>query len=139
GEQQPLQARNALRHLRRREQLRSGGAGQRTRRRLVQLQQPCLRRRRHALLASELSKLFERSNGSGTARQCLSPAAPCDKRQPTMPTRLLCCVAAVAAASCIKRVGPSPGDDRTIIAGVTLPFAEPGEIPEGSEVSWDFG
>jgi hypothetical protein len=56
-----------------------------------------------------------------------------------MRTRLLCCVAAALATSCIKRVSPTPPDERTTYSGIALPFGQQGEIPEGSTVIWDFG
>jgi hypothetical protein len=56
-----------------------------------------------------------------------------------MGTRLLCCVAALAAVSCIKRVTPSPPDDRTTVSGAPVNFDEKAEIPPDSQVIWDFG
>src|SRR6267142_3102265 len=56
-----------------------------------------------------------------------------------MRTRLLCCAAAVLATSCIKRVSPTPGAERTTVSGVPLPFSEREEVPEGTQVIWDFG
>jgi hypothetical protein len=56
-----------------------------------------------------------------------------------MRTRLLCCLAALFASACIKRVSPAPGDDRGTLSGVPLVFGQPDEIPEGTEVSWNFG
>lgn len=59
-----------------------------------------------------------------------------------MRTRLLPCAAAVAvlASSCIKRVAPDPGEDRSAIASVPVSFGQRGELPpEGGEILWDFG
>jgi len=56
-----------------------------------------------------------------------------------MRTRLLCCVAAAVAISCIKRVSPTPPGERTTYSGIALPFGQPGEIPPDSTVIWDFG
>jgi hypothetical protein len=56
-----------------------------------------------------------------------------------MGTRLLCCVAALAAVSCIKRVFPGPPDDRTTVSGVPVRFDEKAEVPPDSKVIWDFG
>lgn len=56
-----------------------------------------------------------------------------------MRTRLLCCIAALSTAACIKRVSPTPPDERRAFTGVPLPFVEPSGIPEGSQVLWDFG
>lgn len=51
----------------------------------------------------------------------------------------LVCLAAVLATSCIKRVAPSPGEDRNTLSGVPLRFGQPQELPEGTAISWDFG
>ena len=56
-----------------------------------------------------------------------------------MRNRLLLCVAAVLATSCIKRVAPTPPDERASISGAPLTFTEPAALPEGSQVIWDFG
>ena len=56
-----------------------------------------------------------------------------------MPTRLLRCALAVLAASCVKRVAPSPGADRTVYAGTPVVFGAPADLPEGTEIIWDFG
>lgn len=56
-----------------------------------------------------------------------------------MRNRLLLCAAAVLASSCIKRVGPTPPDERAGISGAPLAFAESADLPEGSQVFWDFG
>ncbi|MGZ6144241.1 MAG: PKD domain-containing protein, partial [Myxococcales bacterium] len=56
-----------------------------------------------------------------------------------MRTRLLLCVAAVLASSCIKRIAPEPGEDRTGISGVPVAFGQRGEVPQEGEVLWDFG
>src|SRR5437868_1951857 len=52
---------------------------------------------------------------------------------------LLFCAAAILATSCIKRVAPNPPDERTTVNGVPLPFSERAELPEGTQVVWDFG
>ena len=56
-----------------------------------------------------------------------------------MRNRLLLGVAAVLASSCIKRVAPTPPDERSSTSGAPLAFAESAELPEGSQVIWDFG
>lgn len=56
-----------------------------------------------------------------------------------MRTRLLVCVLVALAASCVKRIAPSPGDTRTTISGFVVRFGEPQEIPEGTQVTWSFG
>ena len=56
-----------------------------------------------------------------------------------MRTRLLCCAAVILATSCIKRVAPNPPDERTSVNGVPLAFSERAELPEGTQVIWDFG
>ena len=56
-----------------------------------------------------------------------------------MRTRLLLGVAAVLASSCIQRVGPTPPDERSATSGTPLDFAESASLPEGSQVTWDFG
>src|SRR5437763_3976301 len=50
-----------------------------------------------------------------------------------------CALAAVLAASCVKRVAPSAGDDRSATSGVVLAVGADMEVPEGTEVTWDFG
>ena len=52
---------------------------------------------------------------------------------------LACCALAALAASCVKRVAPSVGDDRTTMSGVPLTFGADSELPEGTRVTWDFG
>src|SRR5258708_10263199 len=56
-----------------------------------------------------------------------------------MRPRLLCSIAAALAVSCIKRVAPTPPQERPAYSGVALPFGQPGEIPPESKVTWDFG
>jgi PKD repeat protein len=51
--------------------------------------------------------------------------------------RVVC--AALLCASCVKRVGPSVGGDRTVGSGVPQPFGEAQELPEGTSITWDFG
>jgi len=53
--------------------------------------------------------------------------------------RLLCSLALLAAVSCIKRVAPTPGEDRTTLSGVWLRFGQPQQLPEGTTITWDFG
>ena len=55
-----------------------------------------------------------------------------------MRTRLLVCVLAALAASCVKRVAPSPGDTRTTLSGFVV-VRRPQEMPEGTQVAWSFG
>src|SRR5438105_459171 len=56
-----------------------------------------------------------------------------------MRIRLLCCAAALLAFSCVKRIAPSPGEDRTTLSGVWLRFGQIQQLPEGTEIIWDFG
>ncbi|MFN2546851.1 MAG: PKD domain-containing protein [Myxococcales bacterium] len=49
------------------------------------------------------------------------------------------CSLFLLASSCIKRVGPDPGSDRAALAGIPVAFGQREEVPEGSEVVWDFG
>jgi len=56
-----------------------------------------------------------------------------------MRSRLLVCVLAALAASCVKRIAPSPGDNRTTLSGFVLRFGEQQEIPEGTQIAWSFG
>lgn len=56
-----------------------------------------------------------------------------------MRSRLLLCAALACAVSCVKRVAPSAGEDRTTTSGVRQSFGGGGEVPSGSEVTWDFG
>lgn len=55
-----------------------------------------------------------------------------------MRTALVFC-AVLLAAGCVKRVAPSPGEDRTILSGVPLRFGQAQELPEGTTITWDFG
>jgi hypothetical protein len=55
-----------------------------------------------------------------------------------MRTRLAVC-ALLFAAACVKRIAPSPGEDRNSLSGVPLRFGQPQELPEGTTISWDFG
>lgn len=53
---------------------------------------------------------------------------------------LLCAAALATLASCAHtRVPAYAGEDRTAQSGVPGMFAIPGELPEGTEVIWDFG
>lgn len=54
-----------------------------------------------------------------------------------MRTRLLCCL--LVLLSCAKRINPDPGASRTTYSGVSLRFGEPQEVPEGTQILWDFG
>jgi hypothetical protein len=56
-----------------------------------------------------------------------------------MRLRLACCALALLAVSCVKRIAPSAGDDRTVVSGVPLVFGADTELPEGTEATWDFG
>src|SRR5260221_3604099 len=56
-----------------------------------------------------------------------------------MRTRLLCCIAAALAVSCINRVALTPPQERTAYSGVALPFGQAGEIPPEPKVLWAFG
>lgn len=51
---------------------------------------------------------------------------------PVVCTALLC-------ASCVKRVAPSAGDDRTAGSGVPLVFGRAQGLPSGTSITWDFG
>src|SRR5260370_23641432 len=55
-----------------------------------------------------------------------------------MRTRLVLC-AVPRAAGCVKRVAPSPGEDRTTLSGVSLRFGQAQELAEGTTITWDFG
>src|SRR5260370_13893988 len=55
-----------------------------------------------------------------------------------MRTRLVLC-AVLLTAGCVKRVAPSPGEDRTTLSGVSLRFGQPQELPEGTTITWAFG
>jgi hypothetical protein len=55
-----------------------------------------------------------------------------------MRTRLVLC-AVLLAAGCVKRITPSPGEDRTTLSGVPLRFGQAQELPEGTTIIWDFG
>src|SRR4051812_30807520 len=48
-------------------------------------------------------------------------------------------LAAVVVAGCVKRVAPSAGDDRTTLSGVPVQFGRDEEVPEGTQITWDFG
>ena len=54
-----------------------------------------------------------------------------------MRSRLLLCL--VLTASCIKRVSPNPPGDRNALTGVPVAFVEREEVPEGTQILWDFG
>ncbi|HYY51574.1 MAG TPA: PKD domain-containing protein, partial [Myxococcales bacterium] len=54
-----------------------------------------------------------------------------------MRTRLLLCL--VILLSCVKRINPDPGGARTAYAGTPLPFGESQQVPEGTQILWDFG
>src|SRR5256714_973341 len=41
--------------------------------------------------------------------------------------------------SCVKRITPDPGGDRTTYAGVPLRFGEAQQVPEETRIFWDFG
>jgi PKD repeat protein len=56
-----------------------------------------------------------------------------------MRNRSLSCLLVVLASSCIKRVAPDPGQDRSVYAGVPIWFGQREEVPQDSEVLWDFG
>jgi hypothetical protein len=48
--------------------------------------------------------------------------------------------AALLATSCAHpRVGAYAGEDRTVQSGVPVKFTGPAELPEGTQVLWDFG
>ena len=50
---------------------------------------------------------------------------------------LACCL--LVLLSCAKRINPDPGESRTSYSGVPLRFGQPQEIPEGTQILWDFG
>jgi PKD domain-containing protein len=54
-----------------------------------------------------------------------------------MRTRLLCCL--FVLLSCTKRITPDPGGSRTTYSGLSLLFGEPQELPEGTQILWEFG
>jgi hypothetical protein len=54
-----------------------------------------------------------------------------------MRTPLICCL--LVLLSCAKRINPDPGDSRTTYSGVWLRFGQPQELPEGTQILWDFG
>ena len=56
-----------------------------------------------------------------------------------MRIRLLTLASAMLLTSCIKRVAPDPGADRTAYSGAYLRFGQPEQLPQGSEANWDFG
>src|SRR5438445_10359771 len=41
--------------------------------------------------------------------------------------------------SCVKRITPDPGADRTTYSGAALRFGEAQQVPEGTQILWDFG
>src|SRR5436305_2286938 len=51
----------------------------------------------------------------------------------------LACAAALILAACVKRVAPSAVEDRTVTSGVPTSFGSPGDLPEGTRISWNFG
>lgn len=53
--------------------------------------------------------------------------------------RFLLCAALACTASCIKRIAPTPVEDRTATSGVPLRFGGDFEVPPGTQVLWDFG
>src|SRR5262249_39289333 len=53
-----------------------------------------------------------------------------------MRARLFFCL--VVLLSCVKRINPDPGDSRTSVSGVPLRFGQPQELPEGTQIIWDF-
>ena len=54
-----------------------------------------------------------------------------------MRTRLVCCL--LVLLSCVKRITPDPGADRTTYSGAALRFGEAQQVPEGTQILWDFG
>jgi len=54
-----------------------------------------------------------------------------------MRTRQLCCL--LVLLSCAKRINPDPGGSRTTWSGVPVRFGQPQEVPEGTQILWDFG
>ena len=56
-----------------------------------------------------------------------------------MRTRLLSLLAVAVAVSCVKRINPDPGEQRTTLSGLFLRFGEAQEVPEGTKILWDFG
>ena len=54
-----------------------------------------------------------------------------------MRTRLLCSL--LVLLSCAKRINPDPGVSRTTWSGVPVRFGQSQEIPEGTQIVWDFG
>lgn len=51
---------------------------------------------------------------------------------------LAACVA-LLCASCVKRIAPSAGDDRTVGSGVPQQFGKDQDVPSDTAVTWDFG
>lgn len=51
----------------------------------------------------------------------------------------LAACAALLCASCVKRIAPSAGDDRTVGSGIPQRFGSDQEVPAGTTVTWDFG
>jgi PKD repeat protein len=47
--------------------------------------------------------------------------------------------AALLCASCVKRVAPKAGGDRTVGSGIPQRFGEAQDLPEGTSIAWDFG
>ena len=54
-----------------------------------------------------------------------------------MRTSLVFCL--LVLLSCAKRINPDPGGSRTSYSGVWLRFGQPQELPEGTQLLWDFG
>src|SRR3977135_1365021 len=54
-----------------------------------------------------------------------------------MRTRLLCCL--LVLLSCAKRINPDPGGSRNHCTGGPVACGQPQEIPEGTQILWDFG
>ncbi|MFL5412395.1 MAG: PKD domain-containing protein [Myxococcales bacterium] len=51
----------------------------------------------------------------------------------------LTCAAALVCVACVKRVAPSAVEDRTVVSGVPTSFGSPADLPEGVNITWDFG
>ena len=56
-----------------------------------------------------------------------------------MRARILCSAAAALALSCVKRINPDPGGDRTTYSGVPLQFGRKQDLPQGTTISWNYG
>src|SRR3989454_6106969 len=54
-----------------------------------------------------------------------------------MRTRLVCCL--LVLLSCVKRITPDPGADRTTYSGAALRFGEAQQVSEGTQILWNFG